>query len=47
MEKQREEVSNNFKKDKEYREYRRTVYWCKNDDVWVSVEIPNVGSLAG
>lgn len=42
MEKQREEVSNNLKKGKEYREYKRTVYWCKNDDVWVSVEIPNV-----
>ncbi|KKQ23754.1 MAG: hypothetical protein US39_C0023G0007 [Microgenomates group bacterium GW2011_GWC1_37_12b] len=36
----REDVSNNAKKDKDYKEYKRSVYWCELDDVWVNIEIP-------
>ena len=36
----REDVSNNAKKDKDYKEYKGSVYWCKLDDVWVNIEIP-------
>ena len=32
-----EDVSSDFKNGKKY---YRTKYWCKKDDVWVSVEIP-------
>lgn len=40
MRKVRWEVSNNFKMAELYREYDKTTYECKQDDVWVSVEIP-------
>ena len=36
----RKDISNNAKKDKDYKEYKRSVYWCKLDDVWVNIEIP-------
>lgn len=39
---QREDVTNNFKKGKRYKEYKRMVYWCKKDDIWITFEIPIV-----
>lgn len=36
----RNDISNNGKKDKDYKEYERVLYWCEQDDVWVNVEIP-------
>lgn len=37
---QREDISNNLKKGKSYKEYKRAVYWCKQDDIWVGIETP-------
>ena len=34
------EISNNFKMADQYQEYDKTTYECKDDDVWVSTEIP-------
>lgn len=36
----RDDISNNGKKGEDYKEYKRTVYWCEQDDVWVNIEIP-------
>ena len=33
-------ISNNGKKGKDYKEYKRTIYWCEEDDVWVNIEVP-------
>ena len=40
MEKKREEVTNNVKEGREYKEYKKVVYWCEKDDTWVSIETP-------
>jgi len=40
MKKVRWEISNNFRTDELYKEYDKTLYECKTDDVWVSVETP-------
>ena len=34
------EISNNNKKGKSFKQYVRKIYWCKNDDIWINVEIP-------
>lgn len=40
MRKVRWEITNNFKVGKEFTEYDRYTYECKNDDVWVTTETP-------
>ncbi len=38
----KEDISNNDKGADAYKEYERTVYWCKQDDIWINLEIPKV-----
>lgn len=40
MQLKKDDVSNNGKKGKEYKLYKRKVYWCPDDDVWINIEIP-------
>lgn len=42
MKKVRWEITNNFKMADSYKEYDKVTYECKNDDIWVSTEIPIV-----
>lgn len=37
MKLEREEISYDTRYGKEY---KKKVYWCKEDDVWTSVEVP-------
>ncbi len=40
MRKVRWEISNNFKTGKEFTEYDKNTYHCKDDDIWIVVEAP-------
>ncbi len=40
MRRVRWEISNNFKMADQYKEYDKTTYECKNDDIWVTTEVP-------
>ncbi|MBI1857125.1 hypothetical protein HY003_02775 [Candidatus Saccharibacteria bacterium] len=40
MRKVRWEITNNFKTGKDFREYDKVTYECKDDDIWVTTEIP-------
>lgn len=40
MVKKLETATNNGKTGKDYREYNKIVYWCKKDDIWISIETP-------
>lgn len=40
MQIKRNDISHNLKKGSKYKKYKRTIYWCEKDDVWISVEIP-------
>lgn len=40
MRKVRWEITNNFKTGKDFREYDKFTYECKDDDIWVTTEIP-------
>ena len=40
MRKVRWEITNNFKQGKDFREYDKVTYECKEDDVWLTTEIP-------
>ena len=40
MRKVRWEISNNFKVGKDFKEYDKVTYECKDDDIWVTTEIP-------
>mgnify|MGYP001589273200 CR=1 FL=1 len=40
MKKVRWEITNNFKVGKDFKEYDKFTYECKDDDVWVTTEIP-------
>jgi uncharacterized protein with PIN domain len=40
MRKVRWEITNNFKVGKYFTEYDKYTYECKEDDVWVTTEIP-------
>ncbi|MFA6453727.1 MAG: hypothetical protein WCV81_03250 [Microgenomates group bacterium] len=40
MTEQWDAVTNNGKKGKKYKEYKKVVYWCAEDDIWISVETP-------
>lgn len=33
-------ISNNGKKDDQYKEYDKTLYQCEADDAWVETELP-------
>ncbi len=39
----KKDVSHNFKTGKEY---SRSIYWCKSDDIWANLEIPTDSSSA-
>lgn len=36
----RNDISNNAKKGEDYKEYKRSLFQCKKDDIWVNIEIP-------
>ncbi len=40
MRKVRWEITNNFKVGKDFREYDKVTYECKDDDIWITTEIP-------
>jgi hypothetical protein len=40
MRKVRWEITNNFKVGKDFREYDKVTYECKDDDIWATTEIP-------
>lgn len=40
MRKVRWEITNNFKVGKDSKEYDKLTYECKDDDIWVTTEIP-------
>ena len=40
MRKVRWEITDNFKVGKDFREYDKYTYECKDDDVWVTTETP-------
>ncbi len=40
MRKVRWEITNNFKTGKDFKEYDKDTYECKDDDIWVTTEIP-------
>lgn len=40
MRKVRWEITNNFKIGKEFKEYDKVTYECKDDDIWLTSEIP-------
>ena len=42
MRKVRWEITNNFKAGKDFTEYDKFTYECKDDDIWVTTEMPLV-----
>ncbi|HUD44040.1 MAG TPA: hypothetical protein VMR41_00700 [Patescibacteria group bacterium] len=40
MEERGSQITNNGKEEKAYKEYKRITYWCKKDDIWITVETP-------
>ncbi|HMS23521.1 MAG TPA: hypothetical protein PKB09_01815 [Candidatus Saccharibacteria bacterium] len=36
----RSEITNNLKSGKNYKEYDKTTYECKTDDIWLTTETP-------
>lgn len=40
MRKVRWEVTNNFKNGKDFKEYDKFTYECKDDDIWITTETP-------
>ena len=44
MRKVRWEITSNFRTGKDFREYNKVTYERKDDDVWVTTEIPLAGS---
>lgn len=40
MRKVRWEITNNFRTGKDFIEYDKLTYVCKDDDIWLSTEIP-------
>ncbi|MDO8265380.1 MAG: hypothetical protein Q7T41_00380 [Candidatus Saccharibacteria bacterium] len=45
MRKVRWELTNNFKVGPDFKEYDKNTYECKDDDIWVSTEIPIVKTI--
>jgi hypothetical protein len=46
MRKVRWEITNNFKMTDDFVEYDKVTYQCKEDDVWLTTEIPMVQPTA-
>ncbi len=42
MRKVRWEITNNFKVGKDFMEYDKFTYECKDDDIWLTTEMPLV-----
>jgi hypothetical protein len=42
MRKVRWEITNNFKTGKDFKEYDKLTFECKEDDIWITTEIPLV-----
>ena len=42
MRKVRWEITNNFKTGKDFKEYDKYTYECKEDDIWVTTEVPMI-----
>lgn len=40
MKKVRWELTSNFKTDRDKKEYDKCTYECKEDDIWLTTEIP-------
>jgi hypothetical protein len=40
MRKVKWEITNNFKVDKDFKEYDKFIFECKDDDIWVTIETP-------
>lgn len=40
MQKVRWELTNNFKIGSDFKEYDKFTYECKDEDIWVTTEIP-------
>ena len=40
MRKVRREITNNLKTGKDFKEYDKLTYVCKDDDTWVTTEMP-------
>ncbi len=40
MRKVRWEITNNSYTGKEFKEYGKSTYECKDDDIWVNIEMP-------
>lgn len=36
----RQEITSNLKAGKDFKEYDKFTYKCKDDDIWVTTEIP-------
>lgn len=36
------EITNNFRTGKDFKEYDKFTYECKDDDIWVTTETPMV-----
>jgi len=45
MRKVRWEITNNFKTGKDFKEYDKFTYECKDDDIWTTTEIPTSETL--
>lgn len=43
MRKVRWEITNNFKVGKDFKEYDKFTFECKDDDIWVTTETPIAG----
>jgi hypothetical protein len=41
----RHEVTNNLKTGNDFKEYDRFYYECKDDDIWVTTEVPLTDKL--
>ena len=39
------QVTNNLKTGKEYKEYDKEIYQCQDDDIWVTIETPLIEKL--
>ena len=44
MRKIRWEITNNLKVGKDFKEYDKFTYQCKDDDVWINTEVPIIKS---
>lgn len=45
MHKVRLEITNNFKVGSDFKEYDKYTYECRDDDMWVTTEVPAVEKI--